>query len=250
MNSWTKAEAIVLPLMLVLIFSISALLGYFLRNKSEKIRSIPLIVIAAVLLILEVIKQLRALILGTYSGWTIPLHFCSFFMVWFPLAQFTTGKVKQVGTACSFATSIMMTCLFYIAPRGIIGSSSEHVFASFGDFHTFVYHHLVILYLCCILALRLYKPQKSDFLWASILFSGWAILACTMAHILNVNFTNALYASNIPFMETFRINFGQVIYTLVMYLFGIGLFNLVLFVYYKIYFTVQNRKQKNQAQIQ
>lgn len=241
MITYTKSEAIVLPIMLFAILTISALLGYFLRNKSEKIRGIPLIVIAAVLLALELTKQLRAIITNTYTGWTIPLHFCSFFMVWFPLAQFTTGKVKQVGMACSFATSAMMTCLFYIGPRGIINDSCSNVFASFSSFHTFTFHHLVILYLFCFLSLRVYKPQKSDFLWASILFSCWAILTGTMAHVLNVNFTNALY-SNIPFMESFRVTCGQIPYTIMMYTLGLGALNLILFIYYRAYISIQNKK--------
>ena len=240
---WTEDEMIVLPIMLISIIIISALLGYLLRNKSEKIRGIPLIVIASVILVLEVIKQIRAGVTGEYTTWTIPLHFCSFFMVWFPLAQFTTGKVKQVGMACSLATSAMMFLLFYINPSSIINDSSGAVFESFSNFHTFTFHHLIILYLFCMLALRVYKPQKSDFLWGSIAFTLWAIIATTMAHVLDTNYTNILH-SNIPFMESLRVATGQIFYTIVMYIFGIGAFNLVLLVYRLIYNAILKKKQQ------
>ena len=238
---WTKVELIVLPIMLVTIILISVTLGHMLKNKSQKVRSIPLIIIAAVILVLEVIKQIRAIATG-YSGWTIPLHFCSFFMVWFPLAQFTTGKVKQVGMACSIATSTMMFALFYFNPSSIIGNSTSNVFESFSSFHTFTFHHLVILYMFCFIFLNVYKPKKSDFLWASVAFSLYAILAVTMAHVLQVNFTNLL-ESNIPFMEAFRVKFGQVLYTILMYIVGVGCVNLVLFLYRIIFNSLQNRKK-------
>ena len=241
---WTKDEMIVLPIMLVSILIISALLGYLLRNKSEKVRNIPLIVIASVILVLEVIKQIRAGVTGEYTTWTIPLHFCSFFMVWYPLAQFTKGKLKQVGMACSFSTSAMMFLLFYFNPSSIIGDSSGAVFESFSNFHTFTFHHLVLLYLFCFIALRVYKPQKSDFLWGSLAFLGWAILALSMAYALNTNYTNILH-SNIPFMETLRLNCGQVLYTIVMFTFGLGAFNLILLLYRITYNAIVKKKTKN-----
>lgn len=241
---WTKDELIVLPIMLISIIIIAGLLGYFLRNKSEKIRSIPLIVIAVVILVLEVIKQIRALATDTYTGWTIPLHFCSFFMVWFPLAQFTRGKLKQIGMACSLSTSALMISLFYIGPTSIIGDSSADVFGSFGDFHTFVFHHLIILYFFCFLALKVYKPQKSDFLWMSIALTCYFILAVTMTHVLQVNYTNLLY-SNIGFMEQLRVACGQVFYTIVMYIFGIGTANLILLIYHLIYNRIKKKKENN-----
>ena len=240
---WTKDELIVLPIMLLSIIIIAGLLGYLLRNKSEKIRSIPLIVIAVVILVLEVIKQVRAIVIDDYSTWTVPLHFCSFFMVWFPLAQFTRGKVKQVGMACSLTASALMISLFYIGPTSIIGDSSGDVFGSFSNFHTFVFHHLIILYFFCFIALRVYKPQKTDFLWMSVALTGYFIIATTMAHVLKTNYTNLL-TSNIGFMESLRVSCGQVIYTMVMFLFGIGSTNLILLIYYLIWSKIQNKKQK------
>ena len=105
---WTKEEVAVLPIILISIILVAFTLGHALKNKSDKIRNIPLIIIAVIILVLEVIKQVRAIVTG-YSGWTIPLHFCSFFMVWFPLAQFTTGKVKQSWYGlqyCNFNTNV------------------------------------------------------------------------------------------------------------------------------------------------
>ena len=48
----------------------------------------------------------------------------------------------------------------------------------------------------------------------------YLIVAVPTAHLLEVNFCNIL-TSNIPLMENIRVQFGQVIYTIVLYLVGI-----------------------------
>ena len=97
----------------------------------------------------------------------------------------------------------------------------------------------------CFVFLNVYKPKLSDFLWASVAFSLYAILAITMAHVLQVNFTNLL-ESNIPFMEAFRVRFGQILYTILMYILGVGGVNLVLLVYRLVYnYKVKKKKISN-----
>ena len=49
----------------------------------------------------------------------------------------------------------------------------------------------------------------------------YALIAVPLAHILNVNFCSLL-TNVIPFMEELRLATGQVVYTIVMYLVGVG----------------------------
>ena len=83
--NWSNINKIVLPIVLAIIIIIAAILGVLLKKKSEKIRAIPLQIIAGVILVLEIIKQVMALIDG-YSMWTFPLHYCSLFVFFFPFS--------------------------------------------------------------------------------------------------------------------------------------------------------------------
>ncbi len=216
---WTEFDGIVLPIALLVVIFLSV--GTFLltRNKSECIKRIPLIVISSIMLGLEVVKQIINIVDG-YSFWSIPLHFCSLFLYFFPLASFFTGKIAKFGRAMSFIIATLFALLFYINPDSIIGSSCENIFASFSSFHTFTYHHLILLFYLIMLLEKLYIPSKSDFLYAFLGITGYAVIAIPMAHMLDTNFCNIL-SNNIAFIEEIRLQVGQVAYTTLFYLTGV-----------------------------
>lgn len=216
---WTKDEVYILPLAIGVILIISIVLWLLLRKKSNKIKNIPLVVITLIMQVLEVIKQSREIKEG-YSLWAIPLHFCSLFLYFYPLATLTNGKIKEFGITMSFVSSFLMTALFYFNPSSIISDSASDVFGNFSNFHTFIYHHLVILFLFIGLFLNLFKLSKFSFIHALVGFSVYALIAVPTAHIIDVNFCNIL-TSNIGFMEDFRLHVGQILYTIVMFLFAI-----------------------------
>lgn len=218
---YTRSELIVLPIALLCILILSITSYFILKNKSEKVKNIPLAIIAILILLLEGAKQIRSAVMGTYNSWTIPLHFCSLFIFFFPLATLVPNKkIKAFGSTMSLACSLWMTVLFYFGPRTIIGGSCENIFASFYNFHTFFYHHLVILYLFTGIALNQFKISKKFYIHTLIGMTTYALIAVPAAHLLNTNYCNIL-TSNIPFMETIRINYGQVLYTIFLYLAGL-----------------------------
>jgi hypothetical protein len=219
--NWSESDKIVLPISLAVILAISVILSLLLRGKDEKIKKIPFIVITTIILVLEIIKQTKNIIEG-YDLWSIPLHFCSLFIYFFPIACFAKGKFQEFGKTMSLVCSAWLIALFYINPGSIIGGgTTQNIFASFSRFHTFFYHHLAMLYFFCAVGLKFYEIKKSSFLYVAIGFTIYVLIAVPMAHILNVNFCNIL-TSNIPFMENFRLQFGQVLYTILMYLAGMA----------------------------
>lgn len=217
---WTNDEKYILPLVLGVIVVISLVLYLLLRNKSNKIKNIPLVVITLTMLILEVVKQVIAFKEG-YSTWTIPLHFCSLFLYFYPLATLTKGKLKDFGVTMAFVSSCLMTALFYFNPSSIISESASNIFGSFSNFHTFTYHHLVMLFLFTGLALNMFNVSKKSFIHILIGFTIYALVAIPLAHLLDTNYCNIL-TSNIGFMENLRLSVGQIIYTIVMFLFAIS----------------------------
>lgn len=220
MISWSEAEKTVLPWSFVVIAILSIVICILTNEKKEETKRIPLMIISVIMLGLEIAKQIINIVHG-YDLWTIPLHFCSLFLYIFPLASFFKGKIGNFGRTLAFVCGMLFFALFYFNPGTIIGNACANVFESFSSFHTFTYHHLILLFLFILLGSRLYHPTKFDFLYVFIGISLYACIAVPLAHILNVNFCSLL-KNVIPFMEELRLNVGQVVYTIVMYLIGVG----------------------------
>ena len=169
---------------------------------------------------LEVIKQVREFKSG-YDYWAIPLHFCSLFLYFYPLAVFAKGKIKDFGKTMSLVCSSLMFIMFYINPDSIIGrGTTANFLTSYGLFHTFMYHHLVVLFLVLSIMLNFYKFKKENFIHVLIGFSLYAIISVPMAYVLNTNFCNIL-EGNVPIIESFRLFVGQIWYTIALYTFSI-----------------------------
>ena len=84
---WTSSEAIVLPIALIVAILITLVVSFLTRKKGEVVRRIPLMVLSIIVWLLELVKQVLNIVSG-YSLWAIPLHFCSLFLYFYPLASF------------------------------------------------------------------------------------------------------------------------------------------------------------------
>lgn len=244
---YSISEVIVLFPTLIGMIAFGFLLSHFvLKDKSDKVKNIPFLCISSILLILEVIKQVRLIIIDDWSWWSFPLHFCSLFMLWFSLDSFGKGKVKKFGQTLSFVSCVWFILLFYIGPQGIIGDACKNVFASFSTFHTFFYHQFIVLYFIFMVCLRTYKCDlKRDIIYSIIAYTIFAVCAITLGNITQTNYTNVLH-SNIPFMQALLDKCGYVIYLIVFYIAGIGLPSLVVFITHLIQNKGVKKNDSNQ----
>lgn len=220
---YSISEVVVLFPALLIILLGAILVGHLLKDKSEKVKNIPFLCVTIIMLVLEVIKQARLFILDAWSWWAFPIHFCSMFMIWFSLDSFGKGKVKETGRVLSFVSCFMFILLFYFGPTTIIGDSCKNVFESFSSFHTFTYHHLILVYLFLMITLKRYKAKpKKDIIKILFCFSIYFVVLVTLANVTQTNYTNMLY-SNIPFMQAWLDFAGYIPYVFTMYLIGIGI---------------------------
>ena len=235
MFDWSAKEKIILPIMIVVLLIFAIGICLLTRNKSEKIKRLPLFIITIIILALEVAKQIYNLCIG-YDLWAIPLHFCSLFMFFYSFSNFGKGKLKRFGDIMTVCCTFLVILLFYINPSNIIGESCENVFASFSSFHTFTYHHLLFLYYFIFLGSNLILAKFSDLWYILIGIVSYAIVAVTFAYSLNVNFCSILHNS-VGFLEAIRGSAGAVVYTLVLFTIGV----LGAMAVYVVY-TLLNRK--------
>lgn len=220
MFNYPPKERIIIPILIVILLFIAVVLGVLLRNKDDKIKNIPLLVITVLILLLEITKQILSIVDGSYSSWTVPLHFCSLFIYFFPIATMCKGRFQKFGQTMAFVSSCWLLILFYFNPTSVLGDACNNIFGNFYNFHTIAYHHLAMLYALICISLRVPKLDKFSFLYVAIGITAYAAVALPVAHIFSTNYCNML-ESNISFMESFRIEHGQILYTILLYLVGV-----------------------------
>lgn len=223
MQLYTKTHAItLLPTFAVMILA-AILIARFLGNKEEKYRMIPIQIIAVILVIIEIIKQVQSLIEG-YDLYFIPLHFCSLFIFFIPLFAFYKGKGKEYIRSFAVIASAMMSVFLLVYPDLIYSAGNVlNMGKEFLSFHTVVFHNLVLFAFVLMIALKLYNfNAKRDIKIILIGFLIYCVIAASMAQILETNFNN-FYRCNIAPLQSVvetiqgKIGYaaGQTIYVLV-----------------------------------
>ena len=209
---YTKAERIVLPIAFVSMCLIALLLRTLLLKKSEKVKKIPFLVVTSLMVLGELVKQIRGMIIG-YDLWWIPLHFCSTFFVWFSLAEFAKGEFAKRMKSVAFLTTLCLFVAMYLSPRSILGNACENIFSSFSSAHSFFFHQLAIFYMLLSLALNRVNLQKKDAYYWITCMSAYFTIAVISAYALNTNYFSLLYFP-LSFLDSFRVAYGQIPYNL------------------------------------
>lgn len=194
-------------LILALFFAVNLIITVVSRNylidKDYKTRYFPLLVIGFLILALDVSKQIRGLLTG-YELNILPLYFCSFFNILYPIAAFSKGKVKQISQVMSSVYSLMVMAGLYIYPVMMIKYSAYSLFGGFDNFHTFTYHHLVMLYAMMSLGLQLVDlDAKEDLIFLVGGAVVYTIIGGPSAALLKVNF-HSFYPTEPGFLTSFR----------------------------------------------
>ena len=90
----------------------------------------------------------------------LPFHFCSMFVFFIPISELFGNRMRKIFQPVAFISAITMTVAFYPSPASIISNVSASLFKSFGSFHSFMFHHAVILYTLLSLTLSSHSGRK------------------------------------------------------------------------------------------
>ena len=94
MQLWTPEHAKTLLPALAAMLAIAFVLRLTIGKKSLRIRMIPFQILACILFLIEIGKQVYSFRHG-YDLYHIPLHFCSLFIFALPIMAFYRGKHKE-----------------------------------------------------------------------------------------------------------------------------------------------------------
>lgn len=240
---------------IIIIVVISILLKKFLGNKGEKVKKIPLQVLAVIIVLLEIAKQIYYFIkfkqTGVFDKYVLPIHFCSLFIILFPFVQFTKKKYADFLRPMPMCYAVIMALMLYINPHALLGNACSNIFANFHNFHTYAFHHVVLAYFAFSIALDDYTPHKNDWIKCLIGAGIYALYAVPLAYLLNTNYVNILSSAFGP-LESIRLSMvndigyvlAQIIYDLIMAVVASLTLFLISKCYYLIYKKVKNKVSK------
>ena len=240
MGLWTLTHLYQLAATLAVFAVVSVVLAKVLGRKPERIRYIPLQVIAVTLLALEVGKQICSFRDGSYDLYALPFHYCSLFLYLLPFHAFYHGKHSHLTDAAAFGCLASLVLDMLLMPDVIYSAGNiKNYFGSFMDFHTVTFHNLVILYFMLTVALRLCELRtRHDLGVMSGFLAVYVTVAAILSYTLKVNFHN-LYQCNIPFVESFRLAVIEKIGVLGTVLYVVVLFILTILFAYAAYFLAK-----------
>lgn len=213
---YSEYDKRVLPIVLVAMILISIILAMVLRRKSWRIRSIPTAIIAIVMIFIEIIKQ-RCNILGEFNYYYLPFHYCSLFLIVFPLAELCGEKLSRIFRPVATCMAFIVSVAMYVFPSGIIDGASELFGKDFYKTHTFIFHHLLVLYVLLVSSMQLCKVRFRDAVNVGAIGLVYLVVAIPIANKFQENYCNLLY-SVIPPLENFRLTYGQGAYRLLLIL--------------------------------
>lgn len=232
MTPWTKMHAITWLPCLIIFVAITWFLAKKLKDKDEFIKMLPTRIIAILIVIFEIFKQVISIKEG-YSLYHLPFHFCSLFVFLFPLFAFYKGKYAEHIKTTSMTACTMLLMFMLICPNTIYSNNSiSEFFIDLFSFHTVIFHNIVIFGFLYILFSETYTiDTKRDYKSQFVIFSIYSAIACVVSQVLKENF-NSFYTCRLSIVEEFRLIlvdkigwWAQLIYVIGMYivtlLFGI-----------------------------
>ena len=226
---WSRFRAYTLIPVFIVIILFSFFLYKLIKNKDDNKKMLPIMIVTIVLLVLEFFKQLLSIIRG-YDLYHIPLHFCSLFLYFLPLAVFYKGKYKNTFRVLA---GVISTCLFLfmsvypllIYPDNDIRMikvffSGEDIYRFF-QFHSVIFHNIALLPFFFFVCSGVCEfDTKKDIKAILIAFAIYAVIAGVLANVIDTNFNN-FRSCNADFLENVRLSLvdsmgalGQVIYVL------------------------------------
>ena len=224
MGLWTKEHFyLIIPSFIVFIV-FGVFLGKALKDKSEKVKYLPLQIITLVLLALEFMKQGYNL-KGGYDLYALPFHYCSLFLYLLPFHSFYKGKYKKITDNMSLSCLASLFLFMLVMPDVVFSAGNiRGCFETFSSFHTVVFHLLVSLYFVLTVSLKLYNfDVKKDLKVTAIFLAIYVIIATIMSFSLKVNFHN-LYKCNLGMVEDIRLKvmeaigiFGHILYVVILF---------------------------------
>ena len=210
MGLWTPEHAKTLLPAIALMILLGVVLRKCLGASKDQTRMIPLQILACVLVLLEIGKQVVSLSRG-YDLYHLPFHICSLFIFLLPIMAFYRGRYRKQINAITTAFCASVFLLMLIYPNLIYSAwNIQHFFTDYLSFHTVAFHNIVIFSFVLILALQLHRWEKNIRKAIVVFTVCFCLVSSVMAQVLKTNYAN-FYTCNIPVFENLRLMVREIL---------------------------------------
>lgn len=175
---------------------------YFLnRYKTEKRVKTVFIVLWAMAVTLDAVKQVVNIYDGFSIGGDLPLYVCSLFLYIMPVAIWGKGIFKDLACAYICTINIFGAIGNYVVPSIV----TRYSIFSFYGFHTTLYHTILWTTTLVMLCTGYYKVQFKKFGWQML---GFVIVTFPVIIFNYIADTNYMYFNTGIFIEDFAAKVG------------------------------------------
>lgn len=164
----------IIPLIITIIFIVLyvTLCTIFLKNRSEKIKMIPIQVIFFILIILEFLKIFYLITInGEYQPLRYPVVFCSMVMYAYPIFCFKKNRFSDLAMGVSILPMIFVFILF-VAIQWQYEMDLMQI-------HSYFYHGAMMAVAAYLLTSGLYKFEFKKYFPIFLVLSGYVVF-CTV----------------------------------------------------------------------
>ena len=226
---WTPLHLYTLLPQFAVYLVLAFVLSRALKDRDRETQLLPLKICTVLLLGLEAAKQIAGILTG-YDTYWIPLHFCSLFLYFHPLACFYKGKHRE---KFLLLAGVVSTCLFLfmaVYPNVIYSDDAIRSMwayvcgrgGSFFELHTVLFHGIGTFTFFLFVFQGLVRfDTKKDVRLIGMTYGLYCLIVGPFAQLIDTNFNNFVH-SNAPFLETVRCGvidrlgafLGQTVYVL------------------------------------
>ena len=121
MGLWTKEHFYLIVPSFIVFIIFAVIFGKYMKNKSEKVKYLPLQIITIILLALEFMKQGYNM-KGGYDLYALPFHYCSLFLYLLPVHSFYKGKYKKTTDAITLSCLASLFLFMLVMPDVVFGA--------------------------------------------------------------------------------------------------------------------------------
>lgn len=202
-------------------------------HKDLKTRRIPLFILTMIILLFEIIKQIKNIIPGlnpatldfkdyglSFNGYALPFHLCSFFIFFPILALVTKGKVRDFFENITLVWAVAISAFTVLYPQSVYGDQVREFYNGGNFLHSILFHQSAVLYLMLVIALRPYDIGLKKSWYVPIGFLVYGVIAIPMAFIFNANYCSILSCDFFPILDTLRVNYGYFVYLPILMIIG------------------------------
>ena len=240
-GAYSWQHLLFVTVILLIMSAIAVILGRHYKHKDYTIKNRVLIWTAILIDTLEIVKIVISCVLaGSLEPITmlLPLFLCSIQLIAIPVAAFSKGKLKQAALDFVLIFGILGAL---VGNYGAAQNFNAYPVLSYPNIHSAINHAMSGFASLYILFSGMASMRKENIPVCLTILTSFCILAYIVNLIVDYNYMFLMAGDGTPYDILYNLVGGnQLLYPLGV----VGLFFIYIFIFYGVYFAIQNRHRQ------